>query len=138
MRRLVSRTMAQLLGTVVESTTALYHFALRTRAGCECIAHALQGLCDVDPNATIVSIDGIGAIDQISRTAMLEELMNVEGGGQAIPFVRSFYGSPSSYMWEDFWHHPHDSPRRGRRARRSVNATPLLSGATRCVAGDRF
>ena len=27
--------------------------------------------------------------------------MNVEGGGQAIPFVRSFYGSPSSYLWED-------------------------------------
>ena len=100
-RRLVSRTMAQHLGTVVESATALYQYALRTRAGCECIAHALQGLCDVDPNATIISIDGIGAFDQISRAAMLEGLMNVEGGGQAIPFVRSFYGSPSSYLWED-------------------------------------
>ena len=59
-RRLVSRTMAQQLGTVVESATAPYQYALRTRAGCECIAHALQGLCDVDPNATIISIDGIG------------------------------------------------------------------------------
>ena len=93
--------MAQQLGTVVESATAPYQYALRTRAGCECIAHALQGLCDVDPNATIISIDGIGAFDQISRAAMLEGLMNVEGGGQAIPFVRSFYGSPSSYLWED-------------------------------------
>ena len=27
--------------------------------------------------------------------------MNVEGMGQAVPFVRMFYGSPSSYMWED-------------------------------------
>ena len=25
----------------------------------------------------------------------------MEGGGQAIPFVRLFYGSPSSYLWED-------------------------------------
>ena len=100
-RRLVSRTMAQQLGTVVESATAPYQYALRIRAGCECIAHALQGLCDVDPNATIISIDGIGAFDQISRAAMLEGLMNVEGGGQAIPFVRSFNGSPSSYLWED-------------------------------------
>ena len=27
--------------------------------------------------------------------------MNVEGRGQAVPFVRMFYGSPSSYLWED-------------------------------------
>ena len=94
-RRLVSRTMAQQLGTAVESATAPYQYALRTRAGCECIAHALQGLCDVDPNATIISIGGIGAFDQISRAAM------VEGGGQAIPFVRLFHGSPSSHLWED-------------------------------------
>ena len=42
-----------------------------------------------------------------NRAAMLEGLMNVEGGGQAIPFVRSFCGSSSSYLWEDrfFWHH---------------------------------
>ena len=25
----------------------------------------------------------------------------MEGGGQALPFVRMFYGSPSSYSWED-------------------------------------
>ena len=28
--------------------------------------HTLQGLCDVDPNATIISIDGVGAFDQNS------------------------------------------------------------------------
>ena len=55
----------------------------------------------MDPNATIISIDGIGAFDQISRAAMFKGLLNVEGGGQAIPFVRLFYGSPSSYLWED-------------------------------------
>ena len=25
----------------------------------------------------------------------------MEGGGQALSFVRMFYGSPSSYSWED-------------------------------------
>ena len=39
-RRLVSRTMAQQLGAAVESATAPFQYALRTRAGCECIAHA--------------------------------------------------------------------------------------------------
>ena len=43
----------------------------------------------------------LGRFNQISRAAMLEGLMNVEGGGQAIPFVRSFHGSSSSYLWED-------------------------------------
>ena len=36
--------------------------ALRsTRAGCECIAHMLQGLTELNPRATVVSIDGISA-----------------------------------------------------------------------------
>ena len=100
-RRLVARTMAQQMGKTVESATAPFQYALSTRAGCECIAHALQGLCDVDPNATIISIDGISAYDQISRAAMMDGLLNVAGGGKALPFVKMFYGSPSSYVWED-------------------------------------
>ena len=31
---------------------------------------------------------------------MLRGLLEVEGGGAALPFVR-FYGSPSEYVWED-------------------------------------
>ena len=100
-RRLVSRTMAQQMSAAVESATAPFHYALSTRAGCECIAHALQGLTDVDPSTTIISIDGISAFDQISRAAMLDGLMNVERGGKVVPFVRMFYGSPSSYLWDD-------------------------------------
>ena len=69
--------------------------ALRTRAECECIAHALQGMCDVG---------GTGAFDQISRAAMLKGLMNVEGGGQAIP--------SSDHLPRFLWH---DSFRRVRR-----------------------
>ena len=94
--------------TVRRCATAPYQYALRTRAGWECIAHALQGLCDVDPNATIISIDGIGAFDQISRAAML--LMNVEGGGQAVPFVQSTDHHPPICGF--FWHHPLDSKER--------------------------
>ena len=32
---------------------------------------------------------------------MLEGLQTVEGGDTALPFVRQFYGSASSYLWED-------------------------------------
>ena len=49
LRRLVARTMAQQLGPAVKAATAPHQYALSTRAGCECIAHALQGLCELNP-----------------------------------------------------------------------------------------
>ena len=65
------------------------------------MAHIQQTLTDVDERATIVSIDGIGAYDLISRNAMLQGLLMMENGDGVFPFVRCFYGSPSTYMWED-------------------------------------
>ena len=61
--------------------------------------HALQALCEVDPEFTILSIDGISAHDCLSRVEMLQGLREVSG--QAVPFVRMFHGQPSTYIWED-------------------------------------
>ena len=41
LRRLVARTMAQQLGKAVEAATAPHQHALSTRAGTECVAHAM-------------------------------------------------------------------------------------------------
>ena len=101
LRRLVARTMAQQLGPAVKAATAPHQYALSTRAGCECIAHTLQGLCELNPRMAITSIDGVGAYDLISDKAMLTGLRGVDGGNSSIPFVRMFYGSPSEYLWED-------------------------------------
>ena len=54
-RRLVARTMAQQLGDAVEAATSPYQYALRTKAGCECVAHVLQGLTEINPLTTITS-----------------------------------------------------------------------------------
>ena len=97
-RRLVARTVAQRLGKAVEQATAPFQYALLTRAGCECVAHALQAVSDLNPEATVVSIDGISAYDLISRRAMLSGLAGVEGGAKVLPFVNLFYGSPSTYI----------------------------------------
>ena len=60
----------------------LHHqYALSRRAGTECIAHILQTLTEDDPRTTVLSIDGIGAFNLISRKSMLEALMT-EGGPQ--------------------------------------------------------
>ena len=94
LRRLIARTIAQQMGEAVKAATAPFQYALSTRAGCECVA-----MSDLNPNATITSIDGVSAYDSISRRAMLEE--KVPGGREVLPFVLMFYGSPSSYFWED-------------------------------------
>ena len=65
------------------------------------MAHALQGLTEIDPRATVTSSDGISAYDLISRQAMLEGLREMPGGASILPFVSMFYGGPSSYLWED-------------------------------------
>ena len=93
--------MAKQLGDAVMTATSPHQYALSTRAGCECIAHALQGLTELDPRATVTSIDGVSAFDHISRGAMMTGLMRDEGGSAALQFVRMFYGAPSEYLWED-------------------------------------
>ena len=51
--------MSQQLMDSVQRATAPYQYAMSTKSGCECIAHALQGLTELDPRATVMSIDGI-------------------------------------------------------------------------------
>ena len=81
--------------------TRPHQFAMTTRAGCECIVHALQGLPELDFAATITSMDGVSAFDMISRRSMLEALRQLPGGGAALPFVRMFCGRTSEYFWEE-------------------------------------
>ena len=66
--------MAQQVSQVVEAATAPFHYALKTEVGCECIAHIIHDVLDMDDTATVVSIDVIGAFDLTSRNAVLEGL----------------------------------------------------------------
>ena len=100
-RRFTAKTIAHQLESVVNVATAPFQYALSTRAGCECIAHAQQALKELDTDSTIMSIDGIRAYDAMSRKAMLEGLEKVPGGSAVLPFVRLFYSSPSKSLWED-------------------------------------
>ena len=77
LRRLVARTMAKQVASEVEKATAPFQYALSTKAGCECVAHIMQTLTDQDAGATVVSIDGVGAYDLISRRAVLEGLLRM-------------------------------------------------------------
>ena len=83
------------------AATAPFQCALSTRSGCQCIAHALQAVTELVPEATITTIDGISAFESMSRRAILLGLDRVAGGRQALPFVRLFHSEPSAYLWED-------------------------------------
>ena len=66
---------SDVLRRLAEKATAPFQYALRTRAGCECVSHVLQTLTDLDPSATILSVDGVGAFDLVSHNAMMEGLV---------------------------------------------------------------
>ena len=102
-RRLVARAVAQQWGPAVERHTSPFQFALSTKSGCECVAHIAQAMTDLDPNTTLLSVDGIGAFDltHITRSNVLQGLSEVEGGGSVLPFVKLLYSSPSMYWWTD-------------------------------------
>ena len=93
-RRLVARTLARQFMREVEKTCASFQFALSTRAGTDCVAHAVRATPDLDPHMTVLPIDGIGAYDHVYRSAMLGKLLEVERLRGLLPFVRTMYSGP--------------------------------------------
>ena len=61
----------------------------------------VQALTSMDDRATILSVDGVGAYDSISRNAMFQGVADMVDGEKIIPFIRQFYDSPSQFLWED-------------------------------------
>jgi hypothetical protein len=100
-RRHVARTLAQTYADELMEACAPFQYALSTRAGTDCVSHALRSATDNDEGLTVVSIDGIGAFDHIRRQAMLEQLATLEHASAMLPFVRLSYGQASTYLWQD-------------------------------------
>ena len=107
LRRLVARSLAQIFSSNLQEACQPFQFSLSTRAGTEALAHALQAATAADPDATILSVDGVGAYDAVSRLAMLRGLSRVPGAGACFPFVRQFYTAPSRFVWHDAAGRPH-------------------------------
>ena len=60
-RRLVAKTLARQFAQEVEAACAPFQFALSTRAGTDCVGHAVRAATEANPQATVLSIDGVGA-----------------------------------------------------------------------------
>ena len=105
-RRLVSRALARAFAGVFDEATRPYQFALSTRAGTDSLAAMLRAATELDPEATVVSLDGRSAYDSVSRAAMLGKFKQV--APQILPFVGSLYARVSTYLWWDDAGHCHE------------------------------
>ena len=70
--------LAQAFALRLETACLPYQYGLSTRAGTEALPRVLRAATEVDPRATIRSVDAVGAYDHVSRQAML-------AGGPACP-----------------------------------------------------
>ena len=78
-RRLVGRTLAQSFAPRFQQACLPHQYGLTTRAGTEALTRVLRTAVEVDPRATILSVDAIGAFDHVSRQAMLGALSSHPG-----------------------------------------------------------
>ena len=106
-RRLVARTLAQQFAASFDAACRPFQFALGTRAGTEAAARVVRALCERDPRATVVSIDGVGAYDHVHRASMLGGLAGDNALAPLLPFARLFYAESSTYLWYDDAGMPH-------------------------------
>ena len=49
----------------------------------------------------MLSIDGVEACDHVLRSSFLAKLHSVPSLQGLLPFVRSVYARPTTYVWED-------------------------------------
>ena len=75
-----------------ELATAHFQCGCSTKAGCDCDAHIVEAFTNQDANAKVVTIDGLGAFDLISKSSLLEGLVRMEDGDQILPFARCLQG----------------------------------------------
>ena len=61
------------------------------------MGHAVRVMTERNPDATLLSIDGVGAYDHVLRSAMMAKLLEVPG----LRPVRSMYSQLSRYVWQD-------------------------------------
>lgn len=99
LRRLVSRTLARHFADVLDQATRPFQFALKARAGTDALAGLITAALDLDPECTVVSLDGRAAYDSISRAAFLSQVRS--SVPSLLPFAKAFYGQTSTYYWWD-------------------------------------
>ena len=107
-RRLVAKCLARQHQGALRRAVAPANFGLADRSGCDGLIHLIRSLTEADAQRTVLSIDGVGAYDHVSRARMLEELWRVEELRPLVPFVRLWMNPRSTFVWTDDSGSQHD------------------------------
>ena len=102
---LVAKTLARQFSKEKDAC-APFQFALCTRAGVDCVGHAVRVVIDADHSGTVLSVDVIGVHDHVSRA--LSKLLEVPRLRKLLPFMCKTHATPSCYKSVDVEGHTHE------------------------------
>ncbi len=68
----MAKTLARQYGAELRRIVGPLNFGLNDRCGTDAAIHYLRYLVEANPDQVIMSIDGVGAYDHVSRTRMFE------------------------------------------------------------------
>ena len=88
LRRLVAKSLARQFQGIMRGAVAPHNFGISDRSGTDAAIHMLQYLTDALPAKVIVSVDGVGAFDNISKACIFQSLLQHPALHGHIPFVR--------------------------------------------------
>ena len=83
------------------NAVAPINFGMCNRGGTDSLVHLVQFLLEEDPGRVVLSIDGVGAFDHVSRTRFFEELLTNGDLNNVLPFVRQWYAGQTEFVWYD-------------------------------------
>jgi len=63
--------------------------------------HLLRSLAETDPTNTIISIDGVGAFDHVSRARIMTEIAGHDTLRCLVPFLKLWYEEASTFLRAD-------------------------------------
>ena len=87
-RRLVAKCLARQHQRQLQAAVAPANFGLADRSGTDGLVHLIRAATEADAECTLLSIDGVGAYDHVSRATMLEQLWREPELRCLVPFVR--------------------------------------------------
>eukprot|EP00973_Karenia_brevis_P046951 6514131-Karenia_brevis.AAC.1 len=90
--------MAQSHARDFATATAPAQVALGTRAGIDLALLVARFALESNDDLVLLSVDGIGAYDHMSRRAMLTRLDQLAEARSLLPFLLQFYGQRSTYL----------------------------------------
>jgi hypothetical protein len=101
LRRLAAKTLARMKQDVFRRRVEPSNFGLATSCGTDGLGILVRAFLDSNPNATVLSIDGVGAFDHVRRATIFAELMADNELADLVPFVRMWYQDVSHFLWAD-------------------------------------